>query len=81
MRCTRASRARGLAFSTLAETRSGFVLVTVRSGEPLPDPITALWKDELALRLELLGLSVSHIEQLLREVLSGQVDPAATPNT
>jgi len=32
----------------LAATGSEFVVVTVRSGEPVPDPVVGLWKDGLA---------------------------------
>ncbi len=37
----------------LASTRSAFVVLTVRSESPAPDPVVALWKDELAERIDL----------------------------
>jgi ATP/maltotriose-dependent transcriptional regulator MalT len=60
----------------LAATGSAFVMVTVRTGEPTPDPVTALWKDELAVRLDLRGLTSDAIDELLGCVLDGPVDPA-----
>lgn len=52
------------------------VLATVRTGEPAPDPIVALWKDGLAPRIELDGLDQDATEELLTTVLGGPVDPA-----
>jgi hypothetical protein len=58
----------------LALSDGVFVLVNVRTGENLPDPILALWKDELAERLELRGLSGEQFGELVPRVLGGQVD-------
>ncbi len=52
------------------------LLVTVRSGEPVPDAISALWKDGLAERLELAQLTRSEIEALAEDALEGPVDGA-----
>ncbi len=52
------------------------LLVTVRSGEPVPDAIAALWKDGLAERLELALLTRSEIEALAEDALQGPVDGA-----
>ncbi len=60
----------------LAETNRCAIIATVRSGEPVPDPITALWKDELAERLELQPLSREEVEELLDEALYPSVDPS-----
>lgn len=60
----------------LAETRSAFVLATVRTGEAAPDAVAALWKDELVERLDLPGLAVDTIETLLTTALGGPVEPA-----
>lgn len=57
----------------LAETGS-FVLATVRTGEPTPDPVVALWKEGLAGRLELEALSEAEVYELARGVLGGEVD-------
>jgi DNA-binding CsgD family transcriptional regulator len=53
------------------------VVATIRSGEPAPDAVVALWKDGLALRLELQVLSHEETAALLRRALGGEVDVAA----
>lgn len=60
----------------LVSSRSAFVIATVRTKEPAPDPIVALWKDELAERLELQPLAPCSIEALLTAVLDGPVSGA-----
>lgn len=57
--------------------RAATVLVTVRSGEPAPDAVTALWKDSHLERLEVRPLSEAEITVLLEAVLGGQVDRGA----
>ena len=59
----------------VATTRS-FVLVTVRTNEPAPDPVVSLWKDDLLERLDLRGLSAEAIEALVKSVLGGSIDGA-----
>jgi len=59
----------------LADTGAAFLLATLRSGEPAPDPVMALWKDGLLERIELVGLRAEAIEKLLGAVL-GPVDRA-----
>ena len=49
------------------------VVLTVRTGEPAPDAITALWKDELLPRLEVQPLSKAETAALLETVLGGLV--------
>jgi DNA-binding CsgD family transcriptional regulator len=49
------------------------VIVTIRTGEPAPDAVTALWKDDLLRRLELQPLSRNESDDLLRAVLDGPV--------
>jgi DNA-binding CsgD family transcriptional regulator len=51
------------------------VAMTVRTGERVPDAITALWKDGIADRLDVGPLSRAVIDDLLTEVLPG-VAPA-----
>jgi DNA-binding CsgD family transcriptional regulator len=60
--------------------RSGaaFVQLTLRSGERAPDPITALWKERILERLDLLPLSPLEVEQVLIAALGGQVDSTTT---
>jgi len=60
----------------LAEVSDTFLIVTVRSGEPTPDGIVALWKDELAERVEVGPLPAPDIDRLLVMALDGPVDDA-----
>ena len=60
----------------LAGTTSAFVLATLRTGEAAPEPVTALWKDGVVERLELVGLDARAIAQLLEAALRGPVDRA-----
>src|SRR5690606_13745465 len=48
-------------------------VVTVRRGESVPDPVTALWKDDLALRVDLQPLSTTEMGGLIRRALGGPV--------
>lgn len=57
----------------LAITGQARVLLTVRSGELVPDPIRALWKDGLAPRLELQPLTQPEVAELVADVLGHQV--------
>jgi DNA-binding CsgD family transcriptional regulator len=52
------------------------VVVTVRTGEPVPDAIETLWTGGLAERRELEGLSRQRTGELLAVVLGGAVDGA-----
>ena len=59
-------------------TRAGvFVVATVRSGEPCPDAIVALWKDGGAQRLELERLSDEAVRTLVEAALGGPVQEEA----
>lgn len=53
------------------------VLVTVRDGEPAPDTVTALWKDDLLPRLDLAELDPATTTTLLAHVLQGPVETAS----
>lgn len=61
----------------LAETGAAFVVATVRSGEPTPDPVAALWKDGLAERIELGSLGAEPTQELLEAVLGGPLEAVA----
>ncbi len=61
----------------LALTQAATILVTVRTGEPAPDPVVAMWKDGLAERIEVGALGDAAIEELLVTVLGGPVDAAS----
>ncbi|MBO0836850.1 MAG: hypothetical protein J2P28_15275, partial [Actinobacteria bacterium] len=58
----------------LAVDRSVSLLVTTRAGAPAPDPITALWKEGIASRLDLGGLSEAEVGRLLGAALGGYID-------
>jgi DNA-binding CsgD family transcriptional regulator len=49
------------------------VIATLRSGEPVPDTVTDLWKDGHLRRLDLQPLSRSQCDALLATVLGGRV--------
>jgi AAA ATPase domain len=52
------------------------VVATVRSGESVPDAISALWTDEDAVRVELAPLDDCHVVGLAEAMLGGRVDQA-----
>jgi DNA-binding CsgD family transcriptional regulator len=54
--------------------RQAFVVVTLRVGEPPPDAVRALWKDELCELVELGELARGEVERLLATVLGAPVD-------
>ncbi|OUS95063.1 LuxR C-terminal-related transcriptional regulator [Rhodococcus sp. NCIMB 12038] len=58
----------------LVQRRLAKVVVTIRTGEPCPDAVNALWKERYLQRLELQPLSLVETETLLREVLGGSVE-------
>jgi AAA ATPase domain len=58
----------------VAATSAGFVVVTIRSGARMPDPVVALWKDGLAERLEVQALARRETDVLIAAGLGGQVD-------
>jgi DNA-binding CsgD family transcriptional regulator/type II secretory pathway predicted ATPase ExeA len=57
----------------LALTRAVRMVVCVRAGERAPDAVTALWKDEHLLRVDLQPLSESQVEEMVQAELEGQV--------
>jgi DNA-binding CsgD family transcriptional regulator len=61
----------------LVAARSARVLVTMRSLESPPEPIIALWKDGLAERIQLDGLTDEAVGEALSWALDGSVDNAA----
>jgi DNA-binding NarL/FixJ family response regulator len=58
----------------LVQNATVFALVVVRSGEPAPEPVTALWRTRLAERVDLQELLRPDVEQVLAEYLGGPVD-------
>ena len=51
-----------------------FVVATVRTGEPAPGPVTALWKEGVAERLEIQALARAEVGQLIEAALGGPVE-------
>ena len=60
----------------VAATGAAFVVMTIRAGAAAPEPVTALWKDGLALRLDVQPLSSGAVEALVIAGLGGPCDPA-----
>jgi len=58
----------------LVAERLAFVVLTLRAGEPVPDAVTALWKEEHAERLDLAGLPTADADRLLDRALDGRID-------
>ena len=58
----------------LALAMPTFVVATIRAGEPVPDPIVALWKEGLAERVDVGPLDDRSIEQIAANVLGGEID-------
>jgi len=57
--------------------RSVFVVATVRTDEPAPDPVVRLWKDGLVERIEIEPLSSRATVELAAAALGGVVDAYA----
>jgi len=58
----------------LVEAQKTFVVVTLRSGAPASDAVVALWKDELAERVEVPPLDASQVQELLEAALGGPLN-------
>lgn len=58
----------------LAIDREARIVVTVRSGEVLPDAVTSLWKDGYLKRLELSPFTKAESGELLERALGGHVE-------
>lgn len=61
----------------LAGEENVFVLATVRSGPDVPDPVTALWKDAGARRVDVAPLDLAGIDELLQALLGAPLAVAA----
>jgi ATP/maltotriose-dependent transcriptional regulator MalT len=66
--------ASALLLQQLVQAEAAFVVVTIRSGEPVPDPVVALWKDGLAQRIEVGPLERQQVDTLVAQVLGGPVE-------
>ena len=60
----------------LAVTGSAFVVMTVRTGVRVPDPMFGLWKEGVATRVDILQLDRERTDRVVCEALGGQVDGA-----
>jgi DNA-binding CsgD family transcriptional regulator len=58
----------------IAVDRVGRIVATVRSGEPLPDAVTSLWKDGYLQRLDLQPLTRQQSVALVESVLGGALE-------
>jgi DNA-binding NarL/FixJ family response regulator len=58
----------------IAVDRAGQIVVTVRSGEPVPDAVTSLWKDGYLRRLELQPFTKQQSIALIEAVLGGTLE-------
>lgn len=58
----------------LVRERSVVALLTLRSGEPAPEPVSALWTQALVDRIELAPLADPEVEEVLAAALGGPVD-------
>jgi DNA-binding CsgD family transcriptional regulator len=56
----------------LARAPEIFVVATVRAREAAPDAVVALWKDELAIRIDVDPLGADAVEELVAVALGGQ---------
>ncbi|MDA2893921.1 LuxR C-terminal-related transcriptional regulator [Mycolicibacterium sp. BiH015] len=58
----------------LAINDEAHVMLTVRAGEPVPDAVTALWKDGILPRHDILPFDRRETAQLLKQILGGAVE-------
>jgi DNA-binding CsgD family transcriptional regulator len=68
-------RASAQLLGLLARSGQAFLIVTVRTGEPAPGAVGALWKEHGLDRLEVPALNEDAMEVLVPEALRGPVDP------
>jgi DNA-binding CsgD family transcriptional regulator len=61
----------------LAVTASAKLILTTRSGEPVPHAITTLWKDSLVTRIDIEPFDSAQTITLLEKVLGGPLETAS----
>jgi DNA-binding CsgD family transcriptional regulator len=61
----------------LAAQRTIFLIATVRTGEPVPDLLTDLWRDGRVERVDLRDLSRTHLDTLLHLALGDPIEAGA----
>jgi len=69
--------ASALLFQQLVAARTVFAVASVRTGEPAPDSVQAVWKDGLCDRVDVGPLDRPEVEELLEQVLGDPVEGAA----
>lgn len=72
-------RLSAILISQLAVDGEARLIVTVRSDDPVPDAVRALWKERQLLRLDIKAFTRAQTDELAHAVLGGPVD-AATIN-
>jgi DNA-binding CsgD family transcriptional regulator len=58
----------------VAMDRAARIVATIRSGEPVPDAVTSLWKDGYLIRLDLEPFTRAQSVTLIETILGGQVE-------
>lgn len=58
----------------IAVEQSGRILATIRTGEPVPDAVTSLWKDGYLRRIELQPFSKEQSVALIESVIGGRLE-------
>ena len=58
----------------IALERAGRIVATIRSGEPVPEAVTSLWKDRYLERVELQTFTKAQSIQLVESVLGGTLE-------
>jgi DNA-binding CsgD family transcriptional regulator len=61
----------------LAAQGTIFLVATVRTGEPVPDLLTGLWRDRRLERIDLHDLGRAHLDTLLHLALGGPIEAGA----
>ena len=61
----------------LAAKKTIFLVATVRTGEPVPDLLTGLWRDGGVERVDIHDLSRAHLDTLLHLALGGPIEAGA----
>jgi DNA-binding CsgD family transcriptional regulator len=61
----------------LAAQRTIFLIATVRTGEPVPDLLTGLWRDGRLERVDLADLGRAQLDTLLHLALGGPIESGA----
>lgn len=62
----------------LAVTDNAHIMLTVREGEPVPDAVTALWKDSILSRHDIAPFDRRESGLLLEQILGGTVEDVST---